>query len=66
MAATKTGPDDVGCIVWALGEFFFFFFFIFFATNKNFIAYISSNIQTEEQWKVATTKTGSNNAYGIV
>ena len=64
MAATKTGPDDAGCVVWALGEYFFFF--VFFATNKNFIAYISSNIQTEEQWRVATTKTGSNNAYGIV
>ena len=59
MAATKTGPDDAGCVVWALGEYFF-------ATNKNFIAYISSNIQTEEQWRVATTKMGSNDAYGVV
>ena len=35
--------DDAGCIVWALGDFFFFF--VIFATNENFIAYITSNLQ---------------------
>ena len=41
---SKTGPDDAGCIIWALDNFFFFFFVIF-ATNENFIAYITSNLQ---------------------
>ena len=30
---SKTGPDDAGCIVWALGDFFFFFFVIFLLTK---------------------------------
>jgi hypothetical protein len=29
---TKTGPNDVSCVVWALGEFLFFFF-VFFCTK---------------------------------
>ena len=45
---SKMGPDDAGCIVWALGDFFFFSFVIF-ATNKNFIVYITSNLQNMRQ-----------------
>ena len=39
---SKTGPDNAGCIIWALGDFFFF---VIFATNKNVIAYLTSNLQ---------------------
>ena len=24
VATSKMGPDDAGCIIWALGDFFFF------------------------------------------
>ena len=44
---SKTGPDDAGWIVWALGDFFFFF--VIFATNENFKAYITSNLQNMRQ-----------------
>ena len=33
VAVTKTGPNDVSVIIWAISEFFFFFFFFFLVTN---------------------------------
>ena len=33
LGKTKTGPNNVSCVVWALGEFFFLFSFVLFDTN---------------------------------
>jgi hypothetical protein len=35
----KTGTNDAGCVVWALGEVFFLFF-VFFILTKVFLLYI--------------------------
>ena len=29
-ATMKTGPDDVYCVIWAIGMFFYFFIFVFY------------------------------------
>ena len=42
---TKTGPNEVRHIVWALGKHFSFFSFVLFDTNKYFIAFIGIILQ---------------------
>ena len=40
---TKMGPNDMRCIVWALGEFYCFFFFVCFVLlyiNRCFIVFV--------------------------
>ena len=40
---TKTGPNDVRRVIWAIDEFFIYFPSFFFDTNKSSIVYIGSN-----------------------
>ena len=49
---TEGGNEQNGprwCWMHCLGTRCFFFFFVIFATNKNFIAYITSNLQNTQQ-----------------
>ena len=39
---TKTGPNDVRRVIWALSEFFFTFFFVILILTNVFIEYIKS------------------------
>ena len=47
---TKTGPNDMSCIVWALGEHLSFFFLRIVDTNAYFIAFIRIILQNI-QWR---------------
>ena len=44
--AKKTGPNDVGRVVWALGQFFLKIFCVFIYTNISFVVCIPFLLQT--------------------
>ena len=56
---TKIGPNDVRCVVWAIGEFFFRVFHIL--TN---VMYIYTIVMETERY--VTTKLGPNDMSGVV
>ena len=65
---TRTGPNDVSGIIWALGTSFFFFVFFYILTN-DFIAFRCSIYGLNVQGglgMLATTKTGPNNARCVI
>ena len=64
-AATKTGPNDAGCVIWAKSESLFFISF-FFCTNLLYIDSIYAIHGWEGTWKPAATKTGPNDAGRVV
>ena len=43
----KTGPNDAGRVVWALGEFFFLYFVFLFDTNSYIIVPICFNCERD-------------------
>ena len=73
-----TGPNDVRCVVWALGEFFFIFYFLFYFilfsfSSCFFFLYLMIYIGTTDSLKVrcgttqaTTTTTGPNDARRVV
>ena len=70
LGMTKMGPNNMRCIVWALGEFFFFFFFfVLFYINGYFIVFIGCIYDLSEREMVRTTgriKTGPNDVRHFV
>ena len=65
----KTGPNNARSIVWALGEFFFLFFSYFLAYWLMFYSLyriLFTKYVTGEWWRVATTKTGPDNAGHVI
>jgi hypothetical protein len=57
----KTGPNDVGNVVWTLREFFFSFYLVFLYLYYFFIAYLRHNLhntQREKKSMVVMRKTG--------
>ena len=67
LGMTKTGPNDVRCIVWALGEFFFSF--VLFYINGYFIViigFIYDIHHRERVGRMGAAKTSPNDVSHIV
>ena len=69
LGMTKTGPNNMRCVIWALGEFFFFFFFFLFCVIGYFIVFIGCIYNLSERETVRTTgriKMGPNDVRCVV
>ena len=67
---TRTGPNDAGCVVWALGVCVFFKYLCSFSYLLMFFSiYIGCTLRNMQQrgwWEAGTTRTGPNDAGCVV